>query len=397
MPETRFEEEIRRTLREQADQQSFDPYSVKPTAKKARRRLERDGLIASVALVIIAGLVLASGPHMDFTTPAATPTVYPGQDGVIAFVDGNQVKIVHADGTGETTLAAPCTAESCTIGGITWSPSGTQLAFNIVEPNGNGALYLVNADGSGLQEVRGCPAGPPTWSTDGSRIATVAGTAGLGGRPTVYTCDAQGGGVRRMSFSADWCTCIVSWSPDGRELAYVGVEPESDPVVVESADGTDPRVIARMSGGPWLHSIAWSPDGRRIAFTSPDERSPDSSQRLWVVNADGGDPQAVLKAPWLGQATWSPDGLRLAVLKGDTSATTGSLIVMAPDGAGQTSLLPVEGPASAPAWDPSGNSLALFDHGDLVIVPADGSPIRRVATSTVEATPITPTWRPTAP
>jgi hypothetical protein len=78
MPETRFEEDVRKALREQADRQSFDPYSVKPTVKRARRRLRRDAMfVAAFAVIAIVAGLRFGGSYMDTSTPAATPTIAP--------------------------------------------------------------------------------------------------------------------------------------------------------------------------------------------------------------------------------------------------------------------------------------------------------------------------------
>jgi hypothetical protein len=81
MPETPFEEKVRRTLREQADRQPFDPHSVRPTAKRARRRMQRDAIIAAgVAVIALVALLRVGGPFMDRSTPAGpSPTPRPSE------------------------------------------------------------------------------------------------------------------------------------------------------------------------------------------------------------------------------------------------------------------------------------------------------------------------------
>ena len=395
MPETPFEERVRSTLREQADKQRFDPQTVKSTAARARRRLQRDATVAAaLALIALAGLIRIGGPLMATPTPAAPPVRL--GDEVITFAAGNAVKTIHADGSDESILAKRCPGEPCSISGISWSPTGSQLAFATSTTGGIDPLYSVRSDGTGLHALRDCPAGPPKWSPDGSRIAAphdrprqLPNGEHTQVRPIYYACAAQGGDARRMSFETDWGPSMA-WSPDGRELAYLAV----GRIVVESADGTGARAIARVSAGPVPYSeIAWSADGR-IAYTNytRTEGSRYGHTQLWVVNADGSDPQLVLEAPNVFGPVWSPDGSRIAVDTWD--GQTGSLVVVGADGLA-TSLL--NGSLSDPAWDPSGAALAVFRGHDLVVVPTDGSFVRTVASSIHHPGPGPLAWRPTAP
>jgi hypothetical protein len=54
------------------------------------------------------------------------------------------------------------------IGGFTWSPDATRIAFTTVT-NAGESVWVMNADGSGAHAVRGFAAGP-VWSPDGTSI-----------------------------------------------------------------------------------------------------------------------------------------------------------------------------------------------------------------------------------
>ena len=63
-----------------------------------------------------------------------------------------------------------------------------------------------------------------------------------------------------------------------------------------------------------LYNLELSPDGRKIALIrsySPDNRLQDPKDQLWIVNADGTDPQLIAFNIWT--VDWSPDGDKLAV------------------------------------------------------------------------------------
>jgi dipeptidyl aminopeptidase/acylaminoacyl peptidase len=73
------------------------------------------------------------------------------------------------------------------------------------------------------------------------------------------------------------------------------------------ADGGEPRRITSMDGSE--RGLVWSPDSRQIAFVSSMERT--ESRRIWVVDAQGGEPRNIL-GDWQYEpqgVSWMPDGM----------------------------------------------------------------------------------------
>jgi Tol biopolymer transport system component len=103
----------------------------------------------------------------------------------------------------------------------------------------------------------------------------------------------------------------------------------------------------------------WSSDGSRIAFwRSGAERREDDG--LYVMNADGSEPRALLQPPPRWDFDWSPadDLLAFAAVR--------------EDGAGAPDV-------------PSDNPLGIRDH-DVFVMGSDGSGLRRVVASPIEDT-----------
>jgi dipeptidyl aminopeptidase/acylaminoacyl peptidase len=122
------------------------------------------------------------------------------------------------------------------------------------------------------------------------------------------------GGASTSAPSEFWEKSDLSWSPDGRRLAFsarresdlVPSDPDYDPfhnrareaVIVVRADG---RVLARI---PNAARPAWSPDGGQLAFDS--NRS--GRRRIYVADVNGRHARQVTHGP---RASWRPRWRRL--------------------------------------------------------------------------------------
>jgi len=111
---------------------------------------------------------------------------------------GNQFYVMNADGSGLRNLSR---GWGPTYGGpwVAWSPSGKRVAF-VFGPSS--ALYVMNADGSGRRKLvdRVQYDIPPSWSTDGQRIAFEKHLGGWErGSREIFTVNADGSGLQRLT------------------------------------------------------------------------------------------------------------------------------------------------------------------------------------------------------
>ena len=93
----------------------------------------------------------------------------------------------------------------------------------------------------------------------------------------------------------------VSFSRDGKHVAYVA-QPEMS-LWIMNADGTGRQKLADNAALP-----RWSPDGRQIAYMgwNKDSRVPT---KIHLISADGGTPRQAVQSPeWQGGPTWTSDG-----------------------------------------------------------------------------------------
>jgi len=185
-----------------------------------------------------------------------------------------------------------------------WSPDGLRLVYSS-DVDGDSEIYIVNADGSGHRQLTQDAFSDihPSWSPAGNRIAFQSDRS-ENGRFELFTMSADGSDIVPITsglYNFDGYSPVsASWSPDGTRIAF-GV---GSGILSMAADGSD---RLRINQGEALREAAWSPDGTRIAYAAYAE----SGEGIWLVNADGSNPQQVTAGPHSYPA-WSPDGTRLA-------------------------------------------------------------------------------------
>jgi eukaryotic-like serine/threonine-protein kinase len=269
------------------------------TAAAAVRRRRTAMIVALVSLAVVAGAVysvargrlwsrpplslsLQNAEIIQLTTSgnASLPAISP---------DGRYVAYVQRDGDQESLWIRQTTTPSnvrivpsrpgVRIGGATVTPDGSYVDFLTLESSPRVAFTL--------------------W-----RVPFLGGTA------------------RRL---LDNVFTPVAWSPDGRQMAFVGGDPSGNrtELVVADAEGRNERTVAArhapssrffMVHAPGGASVrpAWSPDGKMIVMTGVGFPNGVLTGYVMFVNVADGTVQPVPQTPpgagvWMDEATliWS--------------------------------------------------------------------------------------------
>ena len=140
----------------------------------------------------------------------------------------------------------------------------------------------------------------PSYAPDGHAIVF---NSDRGGSQQLYTMDANGGNVQRISFGTGQYSTPV-WSPRGDLIAFTKQSGGQFYIGVMKPDGSGERLLTQS----WLdEGPSWAPNGRVIIFTreSPGGRGGNRS-RLFSVDITGYNLREVLTPLDASDPAWSP-------------------------------------------------------------------------------------------
>jgi TolB protein len=176
-----------------------------------------------------------------------------------------------------------------------YSPDGTRIVFDRTLPKED-ALWLMQSDGSGLRQLtHNKPAGKnecrcegsPVFSPDGTQVAFVRTITDL--QTAAFVVNADGTGLEQLTPWRLGVSAKLDWSPDGSKILISSPQAER-PAVASNVftirpDGTGLKQLTHETKAG-VHNLAdgFSPDGKKIIFAKTTDGGPF---QVYVMNADG--------------------------------------------------------------------------------------------------------------
>ena len=234
--------------------------------------------------------------------------------------------------------------------------------------DGNGEIYMMNADGSGEVRLTDHPGDDfdPVWSPTGEHIAFVSEREHQG-LYDIYLMDTDGQNIRKAFSDVEYRTA-PTWSPDGQNIAYHTYSPVPDWAVYfdRLGGGKAERLSeAAMTRGGFP---AWSPDGTEIAFTDvvagpPVRIAPlavgiPMEMHIWIINLQTLEKERLLPRLRSGDTyypVWSPDGTKLAFYWRERDRQKVGIYIVNRDGKKLEEI--VKNAGGMVAWAPNGREL----------------------------------------
>jgi TolB protein len=340
--------------------------ALPPTIGQLRFR----AILIIVAFALLLGLSIAVVGSSIRLQPLPGP-IGLARPGLIAFDAGGDIFVSNPDGTGRR----PLTSGPSTDVEPKWSRDGMKIGYLSMPASATTVeIHVMNADGSHDITIATTaaivpPEGEPyigstriSWSGDGRFLAY---TGQIDGTTRLLAARTDGGGSTPIG-DPTLEGQDPTWSPDGGQIAFRGGRFDEDRgIYVMNADGSHLRRLTKADPGSVYSYFqpTWSPDSRAIAYAKWVR---DSLWQLWVVRVDDRVEKAISDASSDNEwPVWSPDGSQIAYIRYAVDGSEGHFVVTDAQGADERRLTqPVFG---APVWSPDG--LKLFgrvDGGDFL-------------------------------
>jgi Tol biopolymer transport system component/tRNA A-37 threonylcarbamoyl transferase component Bud32 len=234
------------------------------------------------------------------------------------------------------------------VGSIVYLPTSVEAGSNA----------LVWVDRAGIEEPAGASGRPyaqPRLAPDRRRLVTSL----RGNTEDLWLIDLMRGTSSRLTAESN--TSFPVWTPDGQRLTLASAKEGSYSIYWQPVDGSAPD--ERLLSGNWPnYPFSWSPDGKVLAFVSIN---PTTLQDIRVLSVD----QKGASKPFLetqfreGAPAFSPDGKWIAYVSDESGRF--EIYVRPFPGPGEKWPISLEG-GNEPVWPRNGREL-FYRAGDTMM------------------------------
>ena len=245
--------------------------------------------------------------------------------------------IVNTDGTGLSLIDHIGPTEAAQFGHLAWSPDDKQIAY--VKYSGEGFrkhdLILYNMTENTRQSLKTkgdiCTM---SFSPDGKYMAYCASTEAC---HSIYKMDISGGNSQLIIHNGS----SPKWSPQGDKIVYSaqGSEGEAQLFIADSDGRNQKQLTFTVSPRRWPgwpphgnQNPQWTPDGRKIVYVSWENAKPE----IFIMNVDGSKQTRLTKAEYRDEnPEITPDGQSILFSSRRTDMMDFGIVIMSLDGSNQ--------------------------------------------------------------
>ncbi|HEX8178325.1 MAG TPA: S41 family peptidase [Pyrinomonadaceae bacterium] len=190
------------------------------------------------------------------------------------------------------------------------APNSRRIALSV-----HGEIFTVPVEEGDLRQITDNPARDRnvSYSPDGKWLAFVSDRSG---REELYVTAVDGAGEAQKLTDIDALKGGYNWSPDSTQIAFSASDDKLRTVTVASKEVKELSASRYGNiGGP-----VWSPDGKWLAFAKPDAtRTTD----IYLIPATGGEAHRATFESFSEQVPlFSPDGRKLYFVRNDSTSNS---------------------------------------------------------------------------
>ena len=190
---------------------------------------------------------------------------------------------------------------------VSWFPNGTELLFQAPDASGNSQLYRMNIDGTGKQQLTKNTDGPlhdARLSPDGTFALYTTPGASVS---IIHTVELSTGNVYEVKGGPLAKNYFPEWSPDSLQIAY------SATAFDDKGYFSQIRTVGRQGENDHIWAISncfqtpvtWSSDGKELAYLSGCKEQ-EFANEMWVIDLSHPVPIQLIKGGNITSLQWSP-------------------------------------------------------------------------------------------
>ena len=175
-----------------------------------------------------------------------------------------------------------------------WSPDGEQIAY--LDLNRSAAVVVVDRDGENARTFSVGERGmgnPVVWGPDGEQLAYF--TELLDSNTQIWVLNLSTGESIRGGQTVDG---DMSWSPDGTRYTHPNTR-GTHLLIRDAADGEVLRELSLGGRGRTIYWVSWSPDGRYIAYVRRETQPARRLGYVWVYDVENRERRRVTSEPYI--------------------------------------------------------------------------------------------------